>query len=128
MASPAFSDSPADDERAPRIGAAGADLNIALVGTYPPRRCGIATFTQDLGRAISGAGPRVQPMALAVTDPGGQHDYPPEVRYEIRQGVKGDYARAAEFVNYSDVRLVSVQHEHGIFGGDDGAYVLDFLA
>ena len=40
--------------------------------------------------------------------------------------MKGDYARAAEFVNYSDVRLVSVQHEYGIFGGDDGGYVLDF--
>ena len=49
------------------------------------------------------------------------------MKYEIRQGVKADYARAAEFVNYSDVRLVSIQHEYGIFGGDDGAYVLDFL-
>ena len=41
--------------------------------------------------------------------------------------MKGDYARAAEFVNYSDVRWVSVQHEYGIFGGDDGGYILDFV-
>jgi hypothetical protein len=35
-----------------------------------------------------------------------------------------DFARAAEFVNYSHVGLVSIQHEYGIFGGDDGLYIL----
>ena len=104
-------------------------LRIAFVGTYPPRRCGIATFTRDLAQSIGAADACVFPMTIAVTDPGGQYEYSSnEVTYEIRQAVKGDYARAAEFINYSDVRLVSVQHEHGIFGGDDGAYILDFLA
>jgi len=74
------------------------------------------------------ASKRVFPMILAVTDSGGQYEYPGDVRYEIRQGRKGDYARAAEFVNYSNVRLVVIQHEYGIFGGDDGAYILDFLS
>ncbi|MGH8611070.1 MAG: glycosyltransferase, partial [Gammaproteobacteria bacterium] len=104
-----------------------ADLRIAFLGTYPPRRCGIATFTRDLADALGSVDERVLPMPLAVTEPGGQYEYSGDVKYEIRQGVKGDYARAAEFVNYSDVRLVSVQHEHGIFGGDDGAYILDFV-
>jgi glycosyltransferase involved in cell wall biosynthesis len=106
---------------------ARADLPVAFVGTYPPRRCGIATFTRDLSAASAAADGGVHPQIIAVTDPGGQYEYPREVTYEIRQGVKGDYARAAEFVNYSDVRLVSIQHEHGIFGGEDGAYILDFL-
>jgi glycosyltransferase involved in cell wall biosynthesis len=66
-------------------------------------------------------------MIVAVSDLGGQYEYPHEVQYEIRHGVKGDYARAAEFINYSDVRLVSIQHEYGIFGGDDGSYILDLL-
>lgn len=101
---------------------------VAFVGTYPPRRCGIATFTQDLSRAIVAAGERFTPIVIAISDASGQYDYPREVGYEIRQGIKGDYARAAEFVNYSDVRLVSIQHEYGIFGGDDGAYVLDFVS
>jgi len=103
------------------------EIRIAFVGTYPPRRCGIATFTRDLEQAVGGAGEEVRPIALAMTEPGGQYEYPESVKYEIRQAVKGDYARAAEFVNYSDARLVSVQHEYGIFGGDDGAYILDFL-
>ena len=66
-------------------------------------------------------------MVLAVTEPSGQYQYPAEVKFEIRQNVKADYARAAEFVNYSRVRLVSMQHEYGIFGGDDGGYILDFV-
>jgi glycosyltransferase involved in cell wall biosynthesis len=102
---------------------------IAFLGTYSPRRCGIATFTCDLERAVAGAGRSLSigTMALAMTDPGGQYEYPSNVEYEIRQAVKADYARAAEFVNYSDIELVSVQHEYGIFGGDDGVYLLDFL-
>jgi glycosyltransferase involved in cell wall biosynthesis len=125
-ASSAFEDLSKDNERGLRVVA--SPLGIAMVGTYPPRRCGIATFTLDLAGALTSAGERVSPVALALTDPGAQYEYAPEVKYEIRQGVKTDYVRAAEFVNYSDVRLVSIQHEYGIFGGEDGVYVLDFLA
>ena len=103
------------------------EFPIAFVGTYVPRRCGIATFTRDLASAVAKADERVEPMVIAVTDSGGEYEYPDEVKYEIRQGVVGDYARAAEFVNYSSVKLVSIQHEYGIFGGVDGSYVLDFL-
>jgi glycosyltransferase involved in cell wall biosynthesis len=103
------------------------EVPIAFVGTYVPRRCGIATFTRDLAEATASASELVASMIVAVTDSGGEYEYPGEVKYEIRQGVKGDYARAAEFVNYSNARLVSIQHEFGIFGGDDGAYILDFL-
>jgi glycosyltransferase involved in cell wall biosynthesis len=66
-------------------------------------------------------------MVLAVTEPSGQYQYPAEVKFEIRQNIKADYARAAEFVNFSHTRLVSIQHEYGIFGGDDGNYILEFI-
>jgi glycosyltransferase involved in cell wall biosynthesis len=102
-------------------------IGVAFIGTYGPRRCGIAAFTADLARSLAGKDQRVTPMVIALTEPWGQYQYPPEVKFEIRQNVKGDYPRAAEFVNYSDVRFVSIQHEYGIFGGDDGAYILDFL-
>jgi glycosyltransferase involved in cell wall biosynthesis len=105
-----------------------SETRIAFVGTYPPRRCGIATFTRDLAEGIHAASEQVKPMVVALTDAGGPYEYPAEVEYEIRQGTKGDYARAAELVNYKDVRWVSLQHEYGIFGGDDGAYILDFLS
>ena len=105
-----------------------SDLRIAFLGTYPPRRCGIATFTSDLASGMKVACERMSTMAVAVTEAGGEYEYAEEVEYEIRQGTKGDYARAAELVNYKDVRWVSLQHEYGIFGGHDGAYILDFLS
>jgi glycosyltransferase involved in cell wall biosynthesis len=104
-----------------------SELAVAFVGTYGPRRCGIASFTGDLAAAVASTDRRVTPMVLAVTEPLGQYQYPSEVKFEIRQNVKADYARAAEFVNYSHVGLVSIQHEYGIFGGDDGGYILDFV-
>jgi glycosyltransferase involved in cell wall biosynthesis len=110
-----------------RVESLDSEIPVAFVGTYGPRRCGIATFTADLAAAVAGHDRRALPMVLAVTEPSGQYQYPAEVKFEIRQNVKADYARAAEFVNYSQVRLVCVQHEYGIFGGDDGAYILDFV-
>jgi glycosyltransferase involved in cell wall biosynthesis len=104
-----------------------APARIAFLGTYPPRRCGIATFTRDLATGMLAADESVKPLIVAVTDEGSTYDYAPDVEYEIRQGTKSNYARAAELVNYKAVRWMSLQHEYGIFGGDDGAYILDFL-
>ena len=104
-----------------------APARIAFLGTYPPRRCGIATFTRDLATGMLAADDSMKPLVVAVTDEGLQYDYAPDVEYEIRQGTKSNYARAAELVNYKAVRWLSLQHEYGIFGGDDGAYILDFL-
>jgi len=101
---------------------------MAFVSTYPPRLCGIATFTRDLSQAIAAADRKVGTTILAMTDQVDPQTFPACVRFEIRRGVKGDYASAADFVNYSDIRLVSIQHEYGIFGGDDGVHILDFLA
>jgi glycosyltransferase involved in cell wall biosynthesis len=70
----------------------------------------------------------VRATVLALTDAGYPHEHPARVRFQIRRAVKDDYLRAADFVNYSDIRMVSIQHEYGIFGGTDGAYILAFLA
>ena len=104
------------------------ELPIAFVGTYPPRQCGIGTFTRDLSDAVISANEGTRATVLAMTEADSTYEHPERVRFEIRQGVRVDYVRAADFVNYSDTRIVSIQHEHGIFGGKDGAYILDFLA
>jgi len=103
-------------------------LPIAFVGTYPPQRCGIGTFTRDLSDAVVSANEGARATILAMTDADSTYEHPERARFKIRQGVRGDYLRAADFVNYSDTRMVSIQHEFGIFGGKDGAYILDFLA
>ena len=100
-------------------------MYIVNLGTYPPKQCGIATFSKDLrdNMARTGVGVRI----AAVSDTEYTYDYPDEVAYEIRQEIRKDYAKTARQINRSmDAELVIVQHEYGIFGGADGAYVLDF--
>jgi len=102
---------------------------IFFVGNYLPRKCGIATFTTDLRVAVerhySGA---VKMPVIALNDCQEGYDYPDAVVGTIFQSARQDYERAAEFVNRSNSRLVCLQHEYGIFGGDDGSYILDFLS
>ncbi len=66
-------------------------------------------------------------MVVALDDPEEDYDYPDIVSHRLDQEARVDYVEAAEFINFSNVRAVSLQHEFGIFGGDDGSYVLDML-
>ncbi|MFW6456958.1 MAG: glycosyltransferase family 4 protein, partial [Planctomycetota bacterium] len=101
---------------------------IAFVSTYPPRQCGIGTFTRSLSSACNlHMDGRLGSMVVALDDPEEDYDYPDIVRHKLDQRARVDYVEAAEFINFSNVRAVSLQHEFGIFGGDDGAYVLDML-
>ena len=93
----------------------------AFVATYPPRRCGIATFTRDL------AGATGDYEIAALHAPGDADLYPSEVRHRIRRDTLADYLEVARNLNRSGVGAASVQHEYGIWGGDDGEYVLDFV-
>lgn len=98
-----------------------AIVRTAFVATYPPRRCGIASFTTDLAEA-TGA------RTIAALHPAGDPlVYPAAVRHLIRKDDRPDYIKTAHALNAS-VDVVSVQHEYGIWGGADGEYVLDFVA
>ncbi len=96
---------------------------VAFVSTFPPRKCGIATFTQDLITNISKiSGSNFEPIVIAMQSDN-QIKYDDPVKFEIRRNVKNDYICAADFINFSDVDVVSVQHEFGLFGGDAGSYL-----
>lgn len=106
--------------------------SVAFVSTYVPRKCGIATFCHDNAKAVCkaqgtrlGENQKVQVVALhKSTD---EFRYGPEVGFVLRQQQRRDYLEAAEFLNISPVDVVCLQHEYGIFGGDDGKYALDLL-
>ena len=100
---------------------------IAFVGDHLPRKCGIATFTSDLLAAVAAAHPQSQCFSVSVNDIPGGYDYPQVVRFEIEEQDLSSYLRAADFLNISDVDIVCLQHEFGIFGGRAGGHILALL-
>src|SRR5712671_6977070 len=100
---------------------------IAFVGDHLPRKCGIATFTSDLLAAVSAAHPQSQCLSVSVNDIKAGYEYPDVVRFEIEEQDLPSYLRAADFLNISNVDIVCLQHEFGIFGGPAGGHILALL-
>ena len=106
-------------------------MKIAFIGTYPPRQCGIGTFTNNLVKAIvantDSKKVTKHAMVIALNEDGQTYDYPEEVKFTVQQNRQGDYIDAAKFINYSDADVCILEHEFGIFGGNDGVYILPLL-
>src|SRR6266700_933462 len=100
---------------------------IAFVGDHLPRKCGIATFTSDLLAAVSAAHPQSQCLSVSVNDIKAGYEYPDVVRFEVEEQDLPSYLRAADFLNISNVDIVCLQHEFGIFGGPAGGHILALL-
>ncbi len=101
---------------------------VAFLASFPPRACGIATFTADLAEAVDDASPlSPRSQVIAINAGGTQYAYGPRVRWMIERDDLQSYRRAAQSINLSRVQLVSVQHEYGLFGGEYGEYLLTFL-
>lgn len=109
---------------------------VAILSSFPPRECGIATFTRDLMGAIESA-PHLGnfarltggvPWVIAMNEAGQTYEYGSQVRTTIDRDTREQYRQAAEYVNASGrTQVVSIQHEYGLFGGEYGEYLLDFL-
>ncbi|HYN68581.1 MAG TPA: glycosyltransferase family 4 protein [Candidatus Eisenbacteria bacterium] len=97
-----------------------AIARAAFVATYPPRRCGIATFTHDLAAATGSR------EIVALLAPEQAMPYPIEVHHRVRTNEHADYVSAARAVSRC-ADVVSIQHEYGIWGGEDGEHVIDFV-
>ncbi|MFB5674006.1 glycosyltransferase [Paenibacillus terreus] len=101
---------------------------IAYVGTYIPQKCGIATYTHHLRQSIRGAkGWKGIDPVIAVKPAGTLHEMSDPVILEMEKEDRAAYRKLAERMNQSDVSVVSLQHEFGIFGGEAGSYILDFV-
>jgi glycosyltransferase involved in cell wall biosynthesis len=100
-------------------------MRVAIVSTYQPRHCGIAVFSGDLRAALLEADSSLAVDIVSITRGGNPHSHPPEVVTTIRQDVASDYRAAAAALGRADVDVVLVEHEYGIFGGNDGRFVLE---
>jgi glycosyltransferase involved in cell wall biosynthesis len=106
-------------------------MKIALIGTYPPRKCGIGTFTNNLLKAIAANTDQGDlasvARVIAINDNGQNYNYPDEVILNLRQNRQRDYITAARQINFSEAEICILEHEFGIFGGDDGVYILSLI-
>lgn len=103
-------------------------IRLAFIGNSLPRRCGIATFTNDLQHAVALSRPSAEAVIVAMNDAGQSYEYPPVVRAQIDDEKLKDYVHAADVLNAGNFDVVSLQHEFGIFGGDAGANILTLLS
>jgi glycosyltransferase involved in cell wall biosynthesis/CBS domain-containing protein len=104
-------------------------IRVVYVSTYPPRECGIATYTKNLVDATSTfcAQAVKSPAIIAINERGGHHDYTSSVKFQIDADEIESYEKAAEYINSSDIDIVNLQHEYGIFQGEWGDHVIPFL-
>lgn len=107
-------------------------MRLTYISTYPPRACGLATFNKSLINAINSNFSDDEDAAghasvVALNAEADEYIYPDEVKFVIRQQLVEDYLEAANFVNLSNTDACILQHEFGIYGGDNGIYILSLI-
>ncbi|MDD2563945.1 MAG: glycosyltransferase family 4 protein [Salinivirgaceae bacterium] len=106
-------------------------MKNAYIATYPPRQCGIGTFTNNLFNSMVATDidepNHKKSFIVAINDFEQELTYPEEVKFTIKQESQEDYLAAAKYINLSGADCCILQHEFGIFGGQDGIYILPLL-
>jgi len=106
-------------------------MKLAFIGTYPPRECGIGTFTKNLFNSMLRNSEHRKSnhtgFVIALNDNNLSYEYPEEVKLTIKQEYQEDYLKAVKFINLSGADLCILEHEFGIFGGQSGVYILPLL-
>ena len=106
-------------------------IKVACIGNYVPRQCGIATFTRDVVESLIKndieKNIKAEAFVLAMDDQPQSYAYPDIVTYTIRQDAQRDYLKAVKYINFSGADVCLLEHEFGIFGGDDGVYILSLV-
>lgn len=90
---------------------------ILCVTTYPPRQCGIATFSDDLIRSIDvKLGHSYSVKVCAIESSYEQHDYDKRVKYKLNTSQASDFRRLADVINNdSEISATLIEHEFGLF-------------
>lgn len=102
-------------------------MKLAYIGSYPPRECGIGTFTENLVKSVNNCCNTSEGIVIALSDHEQDYAYPKEVKLVIHQEEQADYLEAANFINLSGSDVCVLEHEFGIYGGQSGVYILPLL-
>src|SRR3989344_766353 len=105
------------------------DPKTCFLSNFPPKECGIATFTKNLSKAMDKRfNPKLKSKIIAINDEGSFYNYNKKVIFQVNKEDIESYLNIAKKINESDhIKILCVQHEFGIFGGDYGNYVIPFL-
>jgi len=102
-------------------------VNGIYISSYVPRKCGIATYTKDLTKAINFFNPCSEAEIVALVKPEDEIEYGPEVKFKINQYEIDSYIKAADYINKSKADIVILEHEFGLYGGDFGEYIIELI-
>jgi glycosyltransferase involved in cell wall biosynthesis len=105
------------------------EIKMLIVSSYPPRECGLATFSNDILNSIKKVFGHTLPIEVcALQNNKSKLEYGDEVKYTISSSSIDDYRLVAEQINErNDIGVVCIQHEFGLHGGEYGDYFLVFL-
>jgi glycosyltransferase involved in cell wall biosynthesis len=106
----------------------GGLAEILIITSYPPRECGIATYSQDLIRAINNKFSHSLSIKVCALESGEtNYPYSGEVKYVLKTSIANEYEELAKKINHdAGIKLVLVQHEFGLFKEQENAF-LQFL-
>ena len=100
---------------------------ILFMGSFPPRECGIATFTRDVVDSFDSAF-HTSSEIIAIDEPGGElRLYGPKVAARLQEENRESYLDIAAMVNAHPAEVLNIQHEYGLFGGERGEWLIDTL-
>ena len=101
------------------------EMNPCFISSYVPKKCGIATFTQNLFTSYQNL--YASGGKIVAVDGLPEGDYPAEVSFVFDQNKVSGYTEAAAHINAADLQVVNLQHEFGLFGGPEGRHIARLL-
>jgi glycosyltransferase involved in cell wall biosynthesis len=103
---------------------------ILIISSYPPRECGIATYSQDLKNSITEKfGDSIAVKICALENKKTTDKYPKEVKYHLMTSKKENYKNLALKINNDDsIIMVFLEHEFGLFSGTNGDFIFELLS
>ena len=115
----------------PAIKTTGNKIGVALITSYPPRECGIATFSIDLANAMNERyGDSLKFLTYALQNDREVHSYADNSIKPFNTDRNVDFVRSAVEINgNTDIDEVLIQHEFGLFANNEEGFLgfLDML-
>lgn len=95
-----------------------SNLRLGFIGSYVPKKCGIATFSRDLMQGIQQNYPKTEIFVSAAEETNASYNYDKTVVATLKTDSKKSYREAAKIFNKLNLDAVMLQHEFGLFGGE----------